>query len=165
MAVTSNPWLSASASASASVASSAPAHVPAVAPVSAVFAPAGGFHLLGQRTEEQRAAQAELVARAFATPDLEREFEEEKQKEAEAEGPAKKVETVLPGWGGWAGEGLKAPRKPVAKPKPAATSTFCHPASPPCSLLVVFFSGVLLLEHFNYSRLCQEMHRRAKIRR
>lgn len=125
MAVAPNPWLSA-ADTSAAVAVDVPAPKASTAASSSapssVFAPAGGFNLLGQKTEAQRSAQAALVARAFATPDLEKEFDEEKAKDAEAEAPIKKADPVVPGWGGWTGEGLKAPRnpKPNKEPKPAS---------------------------------------------
>ncbi|KAI8327677.1 small-subunit processome [Choanephora cucurbitarum] len=54
--------------------------------------------------------QRELVARAFANDDVVTEFEEEKMAEIEEDGD--KVEDLtLPGWGSWAGAGVKKNKK------------------------------------------------------
>lgn len=53
-------------------------------------------------------AQHEVVRNAFRDPEIvgnEKEFFEEKAAVAEADAP-KTIETVMPGWGDWAGEGL-----------------------------------------------------------
>ncbi|KAI7902717.1 small-subunit processome [Cokeromyces recurvatus] len=55
-------------------------------------------------------SQRELVARAFANDDVVAEFEDEKK--AEIEEDADKVEDLtLPGWGSWAGAGVKENKK------------------------------------------------------
>lgn len=55
-------------------------------------------------------SQRELVARAFANDDVVAEFEDEKMAEIEEDGD--KVEDLtLPGWGSWAGAGVKKNKK------------------------------------------------------
>lgn len=55
-------------------------------------------------------SQRELVARAFANDDVVAEFEDEKMAEIEEDGD--KVEDLtLPGWGAWAGAGVKKNKK------------------------------------------------------
>lgn len=55
-------------------------------------------------------SQRELVARAFANDDVVAEFEEEKMAEVERDGD--QVEDLtLPGWGSWAGAGVKKSKK------------------------------------------------------
>jgi U3 small nucleolar RNA-associated protein 14 len=61
-----------------------------------------------------------LIERAFANDNVVEAFEAEKAEEMEAdeEGRKPKAEPVLPGWGAWAGEGVKAkPRAPKASEK------------------------------------------------
>eukprot|EP00744_Colponema_vietnamica_P005641 GILI01008241.1.p1 GENE.GILI01008241.1~~GILI01008241.1.p1 ORF type:complete len:352 (-),score=162.59 GILI01008241.1:266-1321(-) len=60
------------------------------------------FSLLGLSDE-----QKEIVKRAFATGVEEEDFDEEKAEVMAEDEP--KPEPVLPGWGSWAGEGVKAP--------------------------------------------------------
>jgi len=55
--------------------------------------------------------QAELVRRAFATTDLELDFETEKAAEIEEQLPKGEGIVVLPGWGGWGGQGTRPSRR------------------------------------------------------
>ncbi|EFI28742.1 small nucleolar ribonucleoprotein complex subunit Utp14 [Coprinopsis cinerea okayama7 len=56
--------------------------------------------------------QRDLVALAFAGDNVVREFEEAKRREIEDDAP-KEVDTTIPGWGSWAGAGMrKKPPKP-----------------------------------------------------
>lgn len=52
----------------------------------------------------------DLIKKAFAGADVDREFEEEKRQVIEDE-DEKMVDTTLPGWGTWAGEGLSKKEK------------------------------------------------------
>ncbi|KAJ4473028.1 Utp14-domain-containing protein [Lentinula aciculospora] len=60
--------------------------------------------------------QRELVARAFAGDNVVKEFEEAKQREIAMDAPAE-VDTTLPGWGSWGGNGVHkaAPRPHLIK--------------------------------------------------
>ncbi|KAI0271451.1 Utp14 protein-domain-containing protein [Gloeopeniophorella convolvens] len=56
--------------------------------------------------------QKELVSLAFAGDNVVQEFEEAKRREIEEDAP-REVDTSLPGWGSWGGQGTrKAPTKP-----------------------------------------------------
>jgi U3 small nucleolar RNA-associated protein 14 len=55
-------------------------------------------------------SQRELVARAFANDDVVAEFEDEKMAEIEEDGD-KTEDLTLPGWGAWAGVGVKKNKK------------------------------------------------------
>jgi U3 small nucleolar RNA-associated protein 14 len=55
-------------------------------------------------------SQRELVARAFANDDVVAEFENEKMAEIEEDGD-KTEDLTLPGWGSWAGAGVKKDKK------------------------------------------------------
>mmetsp|Transcript_42237 Transcript_42237/g.83172 ORF Transcript_42237/g.83172 Transcript_42237/m.83172 type:complete len:774 (-) Transcript_42237:85-2406(-) len=58
-------------------------------------------------------SQAELVQRAFASPDFEKEFLDEKREETEGKLTGRQaVEAVSDGWGSWAGMGAPPPRPP-----------------------------------------------------
>jgi len=78
-----------------------------------------GFDLLASANTEQR----ELIQRAFATSNVELEFEEEKKKIVDQSNAPEAKEVNLPGWGHWTGEGAvapklrKAPKKQIQKPK------------------------------------------------
>eukprot|EP00741_Cyanophora_paradoxa_P011186 tig00020554_g10806.t1 len=58
-----------------------------------------------------RPADQQLIERAFAAPDLQKEFEEEKAKEVADSLPALDV-VVLPGWGAWGGDGARPSKMP-----------------------------------------------------
>ena len=61
-------------------------------------------------TDKVSFSQRELVARAFANDDVVAEFDDEKMAEIEEDGD--KVEDLtLPGWGSWAGSGVKKSKK------------------------------------------------------
>eukprot|EP00804_Cyclotella_cryptica_P020507 CCRYP_019419-RB/>CCRYP_019419-RB protein AED:0.18 eAED:0.18 QI:302/1/1/1/1/1/4/165/917 len=67
-------------------------------------------------------SQAELVRRAFASPDdleAEEEFQQEKERMKERDDPTRQVkeEKAVSGWGSWAGAGAPPPRKPRKLPK------------------------------------------------
>ena len=76
-------------------------------------------HLADLKTMSQR----EIMNLAFATDDVVADFEEEKR-ELEEESDEGEGSGVLPGWGSWAGKGVKkfkpkaAPKKPVVSEKP-----------------------------------------------
>jgi len=56
--------------------------------------------------------QKELVTKAFAGDNVVEEFEEAKRREVEKDAP-REVDTSLPGWGAWGGQGTrKAPPRP-----------------------------------------------------
>ncbi|ODV90190.1 hypothetical protein CANCADRAFT_31227 [Tortispora caseinolytica NRRL Y-17796] len=59
-------------------------------------------------------SQKELIKEAFAGDDVVREFEEEKRQLAE-EDADKLVDTAIPGWGSWAGDGLTTKPRIVTK--------------------------------------------------
>ncbi|KAK1223331.1 hypothetical protein PQX77_013808 [Marasmius sp. AFHP31] len=66
--------------------------------------------------------QRDLVARAFAGDNVVKDFEEAKRREMAMDAP-KEVDTTLPGWGSWGGNGTtKAPRKPHLIKKVAGIS-------------------------------------------
>lgn len=57
-------------------------------------------------------AQRDLVARAFAGDKVVQDFAMQKRREMQEDAP-KEVDTTLPGWGSWGGQGTKkAPPKP-----------------------------------------------------
>jgi len=68
-------------------------------------------------------SQEELVRKAFATPsakDIDDDFEKEKEAIRDREDPTKKKKednSMVSGWGSWAGEGAPAPRPPKKLPK------------------------------------------------
>ncbi|KAL6066780.1 Small-subunit processome, Utp14 [Balamuthia mandrillaris] len=62
-----------------------------------------GFNLFGSATNKK---QKELIKRAFANDDVVAEFEKEKA-ELMAEGMKQPEDQGLPGWGSWAGEGVR----------------------------------------------------------
>ena len=59
-------------------------------------------------------AQRELVAEAFAGDDVVAEFEAAKKAEVERDAPHD-VDVTLPGWGAWAGRGVRKPKRPARR--------------------------------------------------
>eukprot|EP01125_Pyxidicula_operculata_P005252 TRINITY_DN1893_c5_g1_i1.p1 TRINITY_DN1893_c5_g1~~TRINITY_DN1893_c5_g1_i1.p1 ORF type:complete len:910 (-),score=342.99 TRINITY_DN1893_c5_g1_i1:21-2588(-) len=59
---------------------------------------------LAENTSE---TQQEIIARAFENDDIQSEFDLEKQRAIERDMPKQKLDLTMPGWGGWAGEGLE----------------------------------------------------------
>ncbi|KAK4049460.1 hypothetical protein OIO90_005411 [Microbotryomycetes sp. JL221] len=58
--------------------------------------------------------QRELVAKAFAGDNVLEDFEEEKRRITERDAPQEE-DMTLPGWGSWAGKGVKKSKKPSKK--------------------------------------------------
>ncbi|KAJ3882859.1 Utp14-domain-containing protein [Lentinula edodes] len=71
------------------------------------------LRMKGKKAKATKAfEQRELVARAFAGDNVVKEFEEAKRREIAMDAPTE-VDTTLPGWGSWGGNGV---RKGVPKP-------------------------------------------------
>ncbi|KAJ3885140.1 Utp14-domain-containing protein [Lentinula edodes] len=71
------------------------------------------LQMKGKKAKATKAfEQRELVARAFAGDNVVKEFEEAKRREIAMDAPTE-VDTTLPGWGSWGGNGV---RKGVPKP-------------------------------------------------
>ena len=58
----------------------------------------------------------DLAHKAFASEDVEAEFEDEKAKEVEAD-ETKVIDETLPGWGSWSGAGINEKRKQLQREK------------------------------------------------
>ncbi|KAJ3912579.1 Utp14-domain-containing protein [Lentinula edodes] len=71
------------------------------------------LRMKGKKAKATKAfEQRELVARAFAGDNVVKEFEEAKRREIAMDAPTE-VDTTLPGWGSWGGDGV---RKGAPKP-------------------------------------------------
>lgn len=70
-----------------------------------------GFNLLANANKQQ----VELIERAFATSNVEDDFEKEKQALIEAKEKEEQDDGKLPGWGSWAGDGISSRKKKVVK--------------------------------------------------
>ena len=79
-----------------------------------------------------RAAQRELIARAFAGDDVVADFEAVKAAEAAAEAPANDAPSLLPGWGAWTAQQRTPAWIEAAQAKAQrCVGPFFYP-SPPC---------------------------------
>ncbi len=70
----------------------------------------GGEENMDDDADNEDDEQAKAIAEAFADDDVVADFRSEKQAAIEAEKP-KDLDTFLPGWGSWGGEGIKISKR------------------------------------------------------